>query len=144
MQKQPTGRGPEGCVENGPPAASLVGYVSIQICALYCQSGSDRLRTAHFERNDVTIICETVHQGSFPEMQSIRPRSGSNPRLLCLTNVCFGQQCARIFPGLARRPRIASAPNHSVIAFCDSPRSTSLSRSATECPRPCQISIVSA
>src|SRR5208337_797231 len=33
--------------------------------------------TAHFERNDVTIICETVHQGFFAEMQSIRPHSGS-------------------------------------------------------------------
>jgi hypothetical protein len=28
-EKQPTGRGPEGCVENGPVAALLVGYVSI-------------------------------------------------------------------------------------------------------------------
>src|SRR3982074_1936150 len=25
-EKQPTGRGPEGCVENGPAAALLVGY----------------------------------------------------------------------------------------------------------------------
>src|ERR1700731_2693678 len=33
-EKQPTGRGPVGCVENGPAAALLVGYVSIQICAL--------------------------------------------------------------------------------------------------------------
>ena len=33
-EKQPTGPGPEGCVENGPTAALLVGYVSIQICAL--------------------------------------------------------------------------------------------------------------
>jgi hypothetical protein len=33
-EKQPTGRGPEGCVENGSAAALLVGYVSIQICAL--------------------------------------------------------------------------------------------------------------
>ena len=33
-KNQPTGRGPEGCVENGPAAALLVGYVSIQICAL--------------------------------------------------------------------------------------------------------------
>ncbi len=33
-EKQPTGCGPEGCVENGPAAALLVGYVSIQICAL--------------------------------------------------------------------------------------------------------------
>jgi hypothetical protein len=28
-EKQPTGRGPEGCVENGPAAALLVGYISI-------------------------------------------------------------------------------------------------------------------
>jgi hypothetical protein len=28
-EKQPTGRGPEGCVENGPAAALLLGYVSI-------------------------------------------------------------------------------------------------------------------
>src|ERR1700676_5058076 len=33
-EKQPTGRGPEGCVENGPAAALLVGYVSMEICAL--------------------------------------------------------------------------------------------------------------
>src|SRR5260370_554708 len=33
-EKQPTGRGPEGCVENGQTAALLVGYVSIEICAL--------------------------------------------------------------------------------------------------------------
>ena len=50
------------------------------------------LPTAHCERNDTNIICETVHQGFFAEMQSIRPRSASNPRPLCLTNVYFGQQ----------------------------------------------------
>ncbi|MGA7128205.1 MAG: hypothetical protein WBZ19_17975, partial [Chthoniobacterales bacterium] len=32
-EKQPTGHGPEGCDENGPAAALLVGYVSIKICA---------------------------------------------------------------------------------------------------------------
>ena len=53
--------------------------------------------TAHFERNDVTMICETVHQGFFAEMESIRPHSGSNPRVLCLTNVYFGQQWHRRF-----------------------------------------------
>jgi len=47
-EKQPTGRGPEGCVENGLAAALLVGYVSIEICALYCQSGSDRLADGPF------------------------------------------------------------------------------------------------
>src|SRR5271157_3927209 len=47
-EKQPTGRGPEGCVENGPAAALLVSYVSIKICALYCQSGSDRLAGGPF------------------------------------------------------------------------------------------------
>src|SRR5262249_10637301 len=33
-QKQPTGRGPTGCDENRQAAALLVGYVSLQICAL--------------------------------------------------------------------------------------------------------------
>ena len=60
-EKQPTGRGPEGCVENGPAAALLVGYVSIKICALYASPARTALPAAHFERNDVTIICETVH-----------------------------------------------------------------------------------
>ncbi len=73
-EKQPTGRGPEGCVENGPAAALLVGYVQHQF------DGSPRkpirylrtsnwcwmrppcaLPTAHFERNAITTICETVH-----------------------------------------------------------------------------------
>src|SRR5271166_977116 len=31
-EKQPTGRGPEGCVENGPAAALLVGYVPHHFC----------------------------------------------------------------------------------------------------------------
>ena len=34
MEKSPTGRGPKGCDESGPAAALLIGYVSIQICAL--------------------------------------------------------------------------------------------------------------
>ena len=33
-EKQPTGSGPEGCDENGPAAALLVGYVSIETRAL--------------------------------------------------------------------------------------------------------------
>src|ERR1700726_4510616 len=33
-EKQPTGPGPEGCDENGPAAALLVGHISIQICPL--------------------------------------------------------------------------------------------------------------
>ena len=57
------------------------------------------LPTAHFERNDVTIICETVHHGFFAEMESIPPHSGSNPRLLCLTNVYFGQEWREQLPG---------------------------------------------
>src|SRR5271165_240481 len=65
---------------------------------------------------------------SFAEMQSIRLRSGSNPRLLCLTNVCFGQQCARIFSALGapESPRHPSAPDrilrlsvYLTLAFCD-------------------------
>jgi hypothetical protein len=70
-EKQPTGPGPEGCVENGPAAALLVGYVphqfdggrgkpdrSVKLCGMRPPRA---LPTAHFERNDVTIICETVH-----------------------------------------------------------------------------------
>src|ERR1700729_4095353 len=33
-ENKPTRHGPKGCVENGPAAALLVGYVSVQICAL--------------------------------------------------------------------------------------------------------------
>ena len=66
-----------------------------------CENASNGPRriapTAHFERNDVTMICETVHQGFFAEMESKRPHSGSNPRVLCLTNVYFGQQWHRRF-----------------------------------------------
>src|SRR5580693_2723407 len=39
------------------------------------------------------LYARRLHQGFFAEMQSIRPRRGSNPRRLCLTNVYFGQQC---------------------------------------------------
>src|ERR1700678_3364834 len=70
-EKQPTGHGPEGCVENGPAAALLVGYLSIQICA------PSRLAGGPFERNDVTIICETVHYRSIfaVVVQSAGPRT---------------------------------------------------------------------
>jgi hypothetical protein len=70
-EKQPTGRGPEGCVENGPAAALLVGYVSIQICALSASPARTALPTAHFERNDVTIICETVHWVAVPRVETL-------------------------------------------------------------------------
>ena len=40
--------GPKGGDENGPAAALLVGYVSIEIRALYRQSGSDRLAGGPF------------------------------------------------------------------------------------------------
>src|SRR5580704_4342667 len=33
-EKQPIGPGPEGCDENGPAAALLVGHVSVKICSL--------------------------------------------------------------------------------------------------------------
>jgi hypothetical protein len=89
-EKQPTGRGPEGCVENGP-ARERIG-VSAYRCVGVCKASSTPSRplinvtvskitltsadadtptrrpadtipqpTAHFERNDITIKCETVH-----------------------------------------------------------------------------------
>jgi hypothetical protein len=72
-EKRLTGRGPEGCVENGPSAALLVGYVPHQLTfcidlglldepSNWCGMRPPRaLPPAHFERNDVTIICEMVH-----------------------------------------------------------------------------------
>jgi hypothetical protein len=48
--------GPEGCDENGPAAALLVGHVSIQICSAPCA-----LPTAHFDRNEGHAIYGTGH-----------------------------------------------------------------------------------
>ena len=56
MEKQPTGRGPEGCDENGPAAALLLGHVSIQIC-----SAPRALPAAHFDRNERYVIPATGH-----------------------------------------------------------------------------------
>jgi hypothetical protein len=39
----------------------LVGYVSLEICASTASPARTALPSAHFERNAVTIICETVH-----------------------------------------------------------------------------------
>jgi hypothetical protein len=56
-EKQPTGHGPEGCDENGPAAALLVGHVSIQIC-----SAPRALPSAHFDRNESHVIYGTGHK----------------------------------------------------------------------------------
>ena len=46
-----------------------------------------------------------LHQGFFAEVQSIHPHSGSNPRVLCLSNLYFGQHCKAVRAGLAvKRP----------------------------------------
>jgi hypothetical protein len=55
-EKRPTGRGPEGCVENGAG-----GRVARRLRIDSDMRPPRALPTAHFERNDVTIICETVH-----------------------------------------------------------------------------------
>src|SRR5271157_1372030 len=65
-------------------------------------------RAARGSRGSASLPCHALrktrrnvplHQGFFAEMQSIRPRSGSNPRLLFLTNVYFGQQWHEIQAG---------------------------------------------
>jgi hypothetical protein len=56
VEKQPTGRGPESCDENGPAAALLVGRVWIQI-----SSAPRALPTAHFDRNEWHVISATGH-----------------------------------------------------------------------------------
>jgi hypothetical protein len=53
---------------------------------------ADRRRPI-LEATTSPLYARRLHQGFFAEMQSIRPRRGSNPRRLCLTNVYFGQQC---------------------------------------------------
>jgi hypothetical protein len=61
-EKQPTGPGPEGCDENGPAAALLVGHVSIQICSAPTASPArTALPTAHFDRNKTHAISGTGH-----------------------------------------------------------------------------------
>jgi hypothetical protein len=55
-------RSPEGWDENGPAAALLVGYVSIQICALTTASPArTALPAAHFDRNATTPVTDLVH-----------------------------------------------------------------------------------
>jgi len=60
-EKQPTGRGPEGCVENGPAAALLVGYVSQRICALSASPARTALHPNPFEANGMPPTYETMH-----------------------------------------------------------------------------------
>jgi hypothetical protein len=57
-EKQPTGRGPEGCVENGPAA---VPRLRDRLRIVLDMRPPRALPAAHFERNVVIIICETVH-----------------------------------------------------------------------------------
>jgi hypothetical protein len=62
VEKPPTGHGPQGCDENGPAAALLVGYVSISICALLTASPArTALPAAHFDRNGSQAIHGTGH-----------------------------------------------------------------------------------
>jgi len=61
-EKQPTGPGPEGCDENGPAAALLVGHVSIEICSAPTASPArTALPAAHFDRNKIHAISGTGH-----------------------------------------------------------------------------------
>jgi hypothetical protein len=56
----------EGCVENGPAAALLVGYVSFRYAPSYRQSGSDRLAGGPFctQRNSRDLRDGTLGQKS--------------------------------------------------------------------------------
>jgi hypothetical protein len=55
MEKQPTGRGPEGSVENGSAASLLVSHVSIKMLLPHAS------QTTHFEGNETQGIQEAVH-----------------------------------------------------------------------------------
>ena len=56
LLKQPAGRGPEGCVENGSAASLLVSHVSIQICSFSASPARTASQTTHFERNETQEI----------------------------------------------------------------------------------------
>ncbi|MBV8815885.1 MAG: hypothetical protein JO271_15450 [Verrucomicrobia bacterium] len=61
-EKPPTGHGLEGCDENGPAAALLVGYVSIEIGALLTATPAwTALPASHFDRNESQAIDGTGH-----------------------------------------------------------------------------------
>ena len=72
-EKQPTGPGPEGCGENGPAAALLVGHVPHRfdasddlVCPADRQTGAGcsaprALPAAHFDRNKTHAISGTGH-----------------------------------------------------------------------------------
>src|SRR6202011_4326175 len=61
-EKHSTGPGPEGCDENGPAAALLVGHVSIEICSAPTASPArTALPAAHFDRNKIHTISGTGH-----------------------------------------------------------------------------------
>jgi hypothetical protein len=54
-EKQPTGPGPEGCDENGPAAALLVGHVSI-LLALFSESSRRLYAGAIGRRLSLTVL----------------------------------------------------------------------------------------
>jgi uncharacterized protein len=98
-EKQPTGRGPEGCVENGPAAVPRTRdrYRSIQICALCRQSGSDRLagpfltQRCHHYMRDGTLDSATANDRSSKSRWSKRIRfSAAEARRIVLTALGFG------------------------------------------------------
>jgi hypothetical protein len=57
-EKQPTGRGPERCVETG---AVVVWRLSDRLSIDRDICPPRNLPAAHFERNDVIILCERLH-----------------------------------------------------------------------------------
>jgi hypothetical protein len=55
-EKQPTGRGPKDCVENGSAASLLVSHLSIQICSFSASPARTASQTTHVERNETQGI----------------------------------------------------------------------------------------
>jgi hypothetical protein len=79
VEKQATGHGPEGCDENGPAPALLVGYVSIQICALFNASPArTALPTAHFDRNESHVFCGTGHYRVWRRKTEFEPKGAGS------------------------------------------------------------------
>ena len=64
-------------------------------------------------RNGITMICETVHRGFFAEMQSIRPHSGSDSKVVFLTNVYWDSS------GSSRNGRLGELKRSLIVIVLD-------------------------
>ena len=97
-EKQPTGSGPEGCDENGPAAALLVGHVSVQICSLLAPCRRPILIATKyllFRGQDTRPFCghsRDQYRGNILVEFSASARTGATMATLLISAPSFLQQ----------------------------------------------------